>query len=67
MQDAVSVLAGKADLAQVPSKWPFHGCVDESEPLRCDCAGIAATGCQDGAVLELEGGVSAFCLSFFSC
>lgn len=55
---ALAPVAGKADLEQVPSKWPFHGCVDESEPLPWDCAGTAATGCkswQDGAVLELEG------------
>jgi hypothetical protein len=57
---ALAPVAGKADLEQVvlPSKWPFHGCEDESEPLPWDSAGAAATGCgrwQDGAVLELEG------------
>lgn len=55
--------------AAVPSKWPFHGCEDESEPLLWDNAVTnACSGSKswwDSAVLELEG-ARAFCLSFFS-
>lgn len=37
---ALAPVAGKADLEELlPSKWPFHGCEDESEPLPWDSVG----------------------------